>query len=40
MSKKDFKKAVQASKVIALPTRVVKNAKGEVVKTLYNIYKA
>lgn len=39
MSKKGFKKATKLKRVIAIPGRLVKNDKGEVVKQLYNIVK-
>jgi len=39
MSKKSFKKATRLSRVMAIPSREVKNSKGEVIKTLYNIIK-
>jgi len=39
MSKNDFKKAMKANRVIAIPGRAIKNAKGEIVKQLYNIHK-
>ncbi len=39
MSKKSFKTATRLNRVIAIPCRYIKNAKGEVVKTLYNIFK-
>lgn len=38
MSKKQLKNMPKRIRVMALPGRVVKNAKGEVVKQLYNIY--
>ena len=39
MSKKSFKTATKLKRVIAIPGRVIKNSKGEVVKQLYNILK-
>jgi hypothetical protein len=39
MSKKSFKKAVRLNRVMAIPSRQIKNSKGEVVKQLYNIVK-
>ena len=39
MSKKRFANAIKNRRVIAVPSRVVKNAKGEVVKQFYNIIK-
>ena len=39
MSKKSFKKATRLNRVMAIPGKVIKNAKGEVVKQLYNIVK-
>jgi len=39
MSKKDLKKLTKMNRVIALPCRVIKDKAGNVVKTLYNIYK-
>jgi len=39
MSKKSFKKATRLARVMAIPSREVKNSKGEVIKTLYNIIK-
>ena len=39
MSKRSFKKYTRLNKVIAIPGRAIKNAKGEVVKQLYNIVK-
>ena len=39
MSKRSFKNATKMKRVIAIPGRVIKNAKGEVVKQLYNILK-
>ena len=39
MSKKSFKKATNLNKVMAIPSREVKNSKGEVVKTFYDIYR-
>ena len=38
MSKRSFKNAVKRNKVIAIPSRCVKNSKGEVVKQLYNVF--
>lgn len=38
MSKKQLKNLPKHVRVMALPGRVIKNAKGEVVKQLYNIY--
>ena len=38
MSKKDLKRIPKHIRVMALPGRVIKNAKGEVVKQLYNIF--
>ena len=40
MSKKEFKKSVVHNKVVAIPTRSEKNAKGEIVKQFYDIYMA
>ena len=39
MSKKHLKNLPKGVRVMALPGRVIKNAKGEVVKQLYNIFK-
>ena len=39
MSKNGFKKATKLNRVMAIPGKVIKNAKGEVVKQLYNIVK-
>lgn len=39
MSKNGFKTAVRHNRVLAIPGKQIKNAKGEVVKQLYNIYK-
>lgn len=39
MSKKGFQNAIKHNRVIAIPNKQIKNAKGEVVKQLYNIYK-
>ena len=39
MSKKDLKKYAKLNKVMAIPSKVIKNAKGEIVKQLYNIVK-
>jgi hypothetical protein len=39
MSKKQLKNLPKGVRVMALPGRVIKNAKGEVVKQLYNIFK-
>jgi hypothetical protein len=39
MSKKGFKKATSLNRVLAIPSKQIKNAKGEVIKQLYNIYK-
>jgi hypothetical protein len=39
MSKRDFKKATKHNRVVAIPSRQVKNSKGEVIKQYYNIYK-
>lgn len=38
MSKRQLKNMPKHVRVMALPGRIVKNAKGEVVKQLYNIY--
>jgi hypothetical protein len=38
MSKKSFKKATKLNRVMAIPSREIKNSKGEAVKTLYDIY--
>lgn len=38
MSKNQFKKMPKCVRVMAIPSRVVKNAKGEVIKQLYNIF--
>lgn len=38
MSKKQLKNLPKHIRVMALPGRIVKNSKGEVVKQLYNIY--
>ena len=38
MSKKQLKNLPKNIRVVALPGRVVKNAKGEVVKQFYNIF--
>ena len=39
MSKKGLKRAIKDKRVLAIPCRQVKNAKGEIVKQLYNIIK-
>jgi hypothetical protein len=39
MSKKALKRAIKNNRVVAIPGRQIKNAKGEVVKQFYNIYK-
>ena len=39
MSKNVFKKAVRHNRVLAIPGKQIKNAKGEVVKQFYSIYK-
>ena len=39
MSKKTLKKLMKLNKVYAIPSKQVKDANGNVVKTLYNIYK-
>ena len=38
MSKKAFKKQTTLNRVTALPSRIIKNAKGEVTKVLYNLF--
>ena len=38
MSKKQLKNLSKSVRVMALPGKVIKNVKGEVVKQLYNIY--
>lgn len=37
MSKIQLKKALQRNRVMAIPTRNVKNSKGEIVKQFYNL---
>ena len=39
MSKRALKKFTFLNRVMAVPGRVIKNSKGEVVKQLYNIIK-
>ena len=39
MSKKQLKNLPKGIRVMALPGRAVRNAKGEIVKQLYNIFK-
>ena len=39
MSKNDLKKALKHKRVMAIPSRQVKNSKGEIVKQFYNIVK-
>ena len=39
MSKKQLKNLPKGVRVMALPGRVIRNTKGEVVKQLYNIFK-
>ena len=39
MSKNQLKKALRLNRVMAIPSRQVKNSKGEVVKQFYNIVK-
>lgn len=39
MSKHSFKKAVLANRVVAEPTRTVKDKNGNVVKTYYALYR-
>ena len=39
MSKKGFIKATKNNRVIALPSKQVKDKDGNIVKTLYNIFK-
>jgi hypothetical protein len=39
MSKTQLKKGLKHCRVIALPGKQIKNAKGEVTKQLYNIFK-
>ena len=38
MSKKAFKTYTTLNIVTALPSRIVRNAKGEVTKVLYNLF--
>ena len=38
MSKKNFKKTTRLNRVMAIPSREIKNSKGEVVKQLYDLY--
>ena len=38
MSKKSFKRATAHNRVQAVPSRVIKNSKGEVIKEWYDIY--
>lgn len=39
MSKRDLKRAVKHNRVVAIPSKQIRNSKGEVVKQFYNIYK-
>ena len=39
MSKRTFKKYTSLNKVIAIPSRALRNSKGEIVKQFYNIFK-
>lgn len=39
MSKRQLKHLPKGVRVMALPGKVIKNQKGEVVKQLYNIYR-
>lgn len=39
MSKKNFKKVTKLNRVMAIPSRQVKNAKGEIIKQFYDIVK-
>lgn len=39
MSKKGLIKATKHNRVIALPSKTIKDKNGNVVKTLYNIFK-
>jgi len=39
MSKRDLKRAVKRNRVVAIPSKQIRNSKGEVVKQFYNIYK-
>jgi len=38
MSKNQLKKMSKCVRAMAIPSRVIKNAKGEVIKQLYNIF--
>ena len=38
MSKRSFKNAVKRNRVVAIPSRSIRNSKGEIVKQFYNIY--
>ena len=38
MSKKQLENIPKSIRVMAIPGRVIKNAKGEVVKQLYNVF--
>ena len=39
MSKRSFKKFTTLNKVVAIPSKAVRNSKGEVIKLFYNIFK-
>ena len=39
MSKKDLTKGAKRCRVIAVPSKYIKNSKGEIVKQFYDIYK-
>ena len=39
MSKKSFEKATRLNKVIALPSRAIRDSKGNIIKQFYDIYK-
>lgn len=39
MSKNQFKHGMKRCRVIAVPIRVIKNSKGEVIRTFYDIFK-
>lgn len=39
MSKNQLKRGTKRCRVIAVPSKVLKNSKGEIVKQLYDIFK-